>query len=103
VGPLAPPAYPGPEATARMAAGAPGGGRPKRVPWGVSRSGADFCTLRGLPLTAFALVIGHPLGASGARIATTLSHAMEQRGAKFGLATMCLGAGQGIATIFEAV
>jgi acetyl-CoA acyltransferase len=49
-----------------------------------------------------AITIGHPLGASGARIATTLIHAMEARGAKFGLATMCIGAGQGIATIFEA-
>ncbi len=50
-----------------------------------------------------AIAIGHPLGASGARIATTLLHAMEDRKAKFGLATMCIGAGQGIATIFEAV
>jgi acetyl-CoA acyltransferase len=49
-----------------------------------------------------ALAIGHPLGASGARIATTLIHAMRRRGAKYGLATMCIGAGQGIATIFEA-
>jgi acetyl-CoA acyltransferase len=50
-----------------------------------------------------ALAIGHPLGASGARIATTLIHAMEDRKAKLGLATMCIGAGQGIATIFEAI
>src|SRR5207237_8344099 len=49
-----------------------------------------------------ALAIGHPLGASGARIATTLLHALEDRQAQFGLATMCIGAGQGIATIFEA-
>src|SRR5438128_8987883 len=48
-----------------------------------------------------ALAIGHPLGASGARIATTLIHAMTARKAKLGLATMCIGAGQGIATIFE--
>ena len=48
-----------------------------------------------------ALAIGHPLGASGARIATTLIHTMHERGARFGLATMCIGAGQGIATIFE--
>jgi acetyl-CoA acyltransferase len=48
-----------------------------------------------------ALAIGHPLGASGARIATTLIHLMEARQARFGLATMCIGAGQGIATIFE--
>ena len=48
-----------------------------------------------------ALAIGHPLGASGARIATTLLHAMRDRGAQFGLATMCVGLGQGVATIFE--
>jgi acetyl-CoA acyltransferase len=50
-----------------------------------------------------AVAIGHPLGASGARIATTLIHEMMARKAKLGLATMCIGAGQGIATIFEAV
>ena len=50
-----------------------------------------------------ALAIGHPLGASGARIATTLIHAMHDRKVQFGLATMCIGAGQGIATIFEAL
>lgn len=50
-----------------------------------------------------AIAIGHPLGASGARIATTLLHAMKDRGSKFGLATMCIGAGQGIATVFERV
>lgn len=49
------------------------------------------------------IAIGHPLGASGARIATTLIHAMIDRQARFGLATMCIGAGQGIATIFERV
>ncbi len=50
-----------------------------------------------------AIAIGHPLGASGARIAATLINAMLDRQAKFGLATMCIGAGQGIATIFEAI
>jgi acetyl-CoA acyltransferase len=50
-----------------------------------------------------AIAIGHPLGASGARISTTLIHAMEARGATLGLATMCIGAGQGIATIYERV
>jgi acetyl-CoA acyltransferase len=50
-----------------------------------------------------AIAIGHPLGASGARIATTLIHAMRDRGARFGLATMCIGAGQGIATVFERI
>ncbi len=50
-----------------------------------------------------AIAIGHPLGASGARIATTLLHAMKARQVQFGLATMCIGAGQGIATVFEAI
>ncbi len=50
-----------------------------------------------------AIAIGHPLGASGARISTTLLHAMADRNATLGLATMCIGAGQGIATIFERV
>ncbi len=50
-----------------------------------------------------AIAIGHPLGASGARIATTLIHAMVDRDANLGLATMCIGVGQGIATIFERI
>jgi acetyl-CoA acyltransferase len=50
-----------------------------------------------------AIAIGHPLGASGARIATTLIHAMVARDAAIGLATMCIGIGQGIATVFERV
>ncbi|HLW67185.1 MAG TPA: acetyl-CoA C-acyltransferase FadA [Gemmataceae bacterium] len=50
-----------------------------------------------------AIAIGHPLGASGARISTTLIHEMMRRNAKYGLATMCIGAGQGIATIYERV
>ncbi len=49
------------------------------------------------------LAIGHPLGASGARIATTLIQAMRDRQAARGLATMCIGLGQGIAVVFEAV
>ena len=50
-----------------------------------------------------AIAIGHPLGASGARVATTLLHRMKDEGAQFGLATMCVGQGQGVATIFERV
>jgi acetyl-CoA acyltransferase len=49
------------------------------------------------------IAIGHPLGASGARIATTLIHAMIDRDVEFGLATMCIGVGQGIATVFQRV
>jgi acetyl-CoA acyltransferase len=49
-----------------------------------------------------AIAIGHPLGASGARITTTLLHRMRDQGARYGLATMCVGQGQGVATVFEA-
>jgi len=48
-----------------------------------------------------AIALGHPLGCSGARISTTLLHEMRRRGAKRGLATMCVGVGQGVATLFE--
>jgi 3-oxoadipyl-CoA thiolase len=48
-----------------------------------------------------AIALGHPLGCSGARILTTLLHEMRRRGARYGLATMCIGVGQGIATIVE--
>ena len=48
-----------------------------------------------------AVALGHPLGASGARIATTLLYRMRDTGAKYGLATLCVGQGQGVATIFE--
>ncbi len=47
------------------------------------------------------IAIGHPLGCSGARIATTLLHEMKRREARYGLATMCVGVGQGAAMIFE--
>ena len=49
-----------------------------------------------------AIAIGHPLGASGARLTATLLHEMRRRGARYGLATMCIGVGQGIAAVFEA-
>jgi acetyl-CoA acetyltransferase family protein len=48
-----------------------------------------------------AIALGHPLGCSGARILTTLVNVMEQQDANTGLATMCIGTGQGIATILE--
>jgi len=50
-----------------------------------------------------AIALGHPLGASGARIATTLLHELRRRGGRFALATMCIGVGQGIATVFERI
>lgn len=49
------------------------------------------------------IALGHPLGCSGARIATTLLHEMQRRDVRFGLATMCVGVGQGAAMIFEKV
>ncbi len=47
------------------------------------------------------IAIGHPLGASGARISTTLLHEMKRRKARYGLATMCIGVGQGVAVVYE--
>lgn len=52
-------------------------------------------------LNGGAIALGHPLGCSGTRISTTLINLMEANNAKYGLATMCIGLGQGIATIFE--
>jgi acetyl-CoA acetyltransferase len=49
-----------------------------------------------------AIAIGHPLGCSGARIVTTLLHEMRRRGAARAAATMCIGVGQGIATLWAA-
>ncbi len=48
-----------------------------------------------------AIALGHPLGCSGVRISTTLLHEMKKRKAKYGLATMCIGVGQGAAVIGE--
>ena len=50
-----------------------------------------------------AIALGHPLGCSGARILTTLVHEMRRRKVRYGLATMCIGVGQGIATIVERI
>lgn len=50
-----------------------------------------------------AIALGHPLGCSGARILTTLLYAMRDRGARIGLATLCVGVGQGVSTIVEAL
>jgi len=54
-------------------------------------------------LNGGAIALGHPLGCSGARITTTLLNTLEQKNAQVGLATMCIGLGQGIATIVERV
>ncbi len=50
-----------------------------------------------------AIALGHPLGCSGVRISTTLIHEMKRRGSKYGLATMCVGVGQGAAVVYEGV
>lgn len=47
--------------------------------------------------------LGHPIGATGGRILATLLHEMQRRNARYGMETMCIGGGQGIAAIFEAV
>ena len=50
-----------------------------------------------------AIALGHPLGCSGARIATTLLYEMKRTNAKYGCATMCIGVGQGAAVVFESL
>ncbi|HVD86625.1 MAG TPA: thiolase family protein [Solirubrobacterales bacterium] len=50
-----------------------------------------------------AIALGHPLGCSGARLAGTLSRELRRRGGRYGIATLCVGVGQGLATVFEAV
>jgi 3-oxoadipyl-CoA thiolase len=50
-----------------------------------------------------AIALGHPLGMSGARLITMLAHELRRSGGRFGLATMCIGVGQGIATIIERI
>jgi 3-oxoadipyl-CoA thiolase len=50
-----------------------------------------------------AIALGHPLGCSGARLATTLIRELRRRNGKYGVATMCVGVGQGLATVFEAL
>jgi 3-oxoadipyl-CoA thiolase len=50
-----------------------------------------------------AIALGHPLGCSGVRLSTTLVHEMKRRGSKYGLATMCVGVGQGASVIYELV
>ncbi|MBI4577446.1 MAG: thiolase family protein [Planctomycetes bacterium] len=64
------------------------------------------CRELGIPLEKVnvnggAVALGHPLGASGARLITTLLHELERRGGRYGLSTMCIGFGLGIATIIE--
>jgi acetyl-CoA acetyltransferase len=60
----------------------------------------------GIPLAKLnpnggAIALGHPLGCSGARLVVTLVHELRRRGGRYGLATMCIGVGQGIAMVVE--
>ena len=50
-----------------------------------------------------AIALGHPLGSSGARMLVTLAHALRRRGGRYGLATMCIGVGQGVALVVESL
>jgi acetyl-CoA C-acetyltransferase len=50
-----------------------------------------------------AIALGHPLGMSGARLVVSLAHELRRRGGRYGLATLCVGAGQGQAALFERV
>jgi acetyl-CoA C-acetyltransferase/3-oxo-5,6-didehydrosuberyl-CoA/3-oxoadipyl-CoA thiolase len=59
--------------------------------------------LNKLNVNGGAIALGHPLGCSGARLMTTLLHEMKRRGSRYGLATMCIGVGQGIATVVERI
>jgi len=72
----------------------------------------SLAVLKGLELAEYedkvninggAIALGHPLGCSGARISTTLLNVMQSKDANLGIATMCIGMGQGIATLFERV
>ncbi|MDQ6659352.1 MAG: 3-oxoadipyl-CoA thiolase [Chloroflexota bacterium] len=56
-----------------------------------------------LNINGGSIALGHPLGCSGARLIVTLVHELERRNARYGLATMCIGVGQGIATIIERI
>jgi acetyl-CoA acetyltransferase len=62
--------------------------------------GMDFAKVN---VNGGAIALGHPLGASGSRVVATLVHELRRRGLRYGLATMCIGVGQGIATIVENV
>ena len=59
--------------------------------------------IRKMNVNGGAIALGHPLGCSGARLVTTLVHEMRKTGTRYGLATMCIGVGQGISAAFELV
>jgi acetyl-CoA C-acetyltransferase len=61
-------------------------------------TGADLAKVN---VNGGAIALGHPLGMSGARLVVTLLHELRRRGGRYGLATMCVGVGQGQAALFE--
>ena len=65
--------------------------------WGLGEADWERLNVHGSGIS-----LGHPVGATGARILTTLSREMQRRGARYGLETMCIGGGQGLAAVFEA-
>jgi len=68
--------------------------------WGFDALRSDFGDR--LNVNGSGISLGHPIGATGVRIMTTLLHEMRRRGARYGLEAMCVGGGQGMAAIFEA-
>ena len=66
--------------------------------WKLSDTDMDRLNVNGSGIS-----LGHPVGATGARILATLAHEMHRRGSRYGLETMCIGGGQGLAAVFEAL
>jgi acetyl-CoA C-acetyltransferase len=66
--------------------------------WGLGADDRERVNVNGSGIS-----LGHPVGATGARILATLAHEMRRREARYGLETMCIGGGQGLAAVFERV
>jgi acetyl-CoA C-acetyltransferase len=66
--------------------------------WGLDGEGIEKVNVNGSGIS-----LGHPVGATGARIMTTLLREMDRREARYGLETMCIGGGQGMSAVFERV
>ena len=66
--------------------------------WGLTAADFDRLNVHGSGIS-----LGHPVGATGGRILATLLREMRRRGARYGLETMCIGGGQGLAAVFERV
>ena len=66
--------------------------------WGWS---ADDSRMDGLNVNGSGISLGHPIGATGIRILADMAHEMHRRGVRYGLETMCIGGGQGMAAVFE--